>query len=76
MNGAFLASAGLALLSLAGYAVGTVEPYPGREAAIAGLLVGVTLATVTYRRNGAGAADGEVGSVETGHVPPDGGESR
>ncbi|QZP36513.1 hypothetical protein [Halobaculum magnesiiphilum] len=76
MNGPFLAAATLTLLSLAGYIVGTIEPYPGREAAIAGLLVGVTLATVTYRRNGAGSADGEVGSTGTEHVPRDGGESR
>lgn len=76
MNGPFLASAGLALLSLAGYLVGTVEPYPGREATIAGILVGVTLATVTYRRNGAGSAEGEAGSAATEPAPHDGGESR
>ncbi|MFC6786835.1 hypothetical protein ACFQFH_13395 [Halobaculum halobium] len=61
MNGSFLAAATLTVLSLAGYAVGTVEPYPGREATIAGLLVGVTLATVTYGGADAGSAtsDGE-----------------
>ncbi|SHH09536.1 hypothetical protein [Halobaculum gomorrense] len=48
MDRQFLASAAVTVLSLAGYVIGTVEPYPGREASLMGLLVGVTLATVTY----------------------------
>ncbi|QZY00778.1 hypothetical protein [Halobaculum rubrum] len=55
MNGSFLASAALTVSSLAGYVLGTVAPYPGREASIAGVLVGVTLATVTHGRSGGGA---------------------
>ncbi|WP_348613536.1 hypothetical protein [Halobaculum rarum] len=57
MNGPFLASAALMVSSLAGYVLGTVAPYPGREASIAGLLVGVTLSTVTYGRSGGGATE-------------------
>ena len=39
---------GLALmgLSLAGYAVGVVAPYPGREASLAGVMVGLTLVAI------------------------------
>ncbi|WP_313693456.1 hypothetical protein [Halorarum halobium] len=52
MNRTFLASLGLTGLSLVGYVAGTVASYPGREASIAGLLAGVTLAAVTYGREG------------------------
>lgn len=48
MNDAFLAAAGLTALSLVGYVAGTLSPYPGREASLAGLIVGVTLLAVTY----------------------------
>jgi len=68
MNGQFLASAALTLSSLAGYVLGTVAPYPGREASIAGLSVGVTLASVTYSRSGGGST--EVGS-DTGSTDPE-----
>lgn len=54
MNRTFLAAAALTAVSAAGYAVGTVAPYPGREASLAGLMVGVTLAAVTYGREADG----------------------
>lgn len=66
MNGQFLASAALTLSSLAGYVFGIVAPYPGREASIAGLFVGVTLASVTYGRNDAGATDPDIEARDGG----------
>ena len=57
MDRAFLVAATLTLLSVIGYAAGIVTPYPGREASIAGVMVGVTLAAVTYGRT---KATGEV----------------
>ncbi|ESP89199.1 hypothetical protein [Candidatus Halobonum tyrrellensis] len=52
MNRTFLAGAALTALSAVGYVAGTVAPYPGREASIAGVMVGLTLAAVTYGRGG------------------------
>lgn len=51
------AGALLLLLSTVGYAVATVEPYPGRAATLPGLMVGVTLLAV------GGAADHDVTGV-------------
>ncbi|MXR42909.1 hypothetical protein GRX01_16365 [Halobaculum sp. WSA2] len=87
MNGSFLASMALTLASLGGYVLGTVAPYPGREASIAGLFVGITLAVVTHGRSDAGSTDPEtdagtpepgIGSETTGSGsdPRDGGGSR
>ena len=50
MDRTFLAGTVLTALSVAGYTVGVVAPYPGREASIAGVMVGVTLTAVTYGR--------------------------
>lgn len=50
MDWTFLGAVALTTLSLVGYVVGTVAPYPGREASIAGLFAGVTLLAVTYGR--------------------------
>lgn len=43
-----LRTAGIALtvLGVVGYAVGTVEAYPGRSASIVGVMVGVTLYSI------------------------------
>ncbi|WP_435063364.1 hypothetical protein [Halobaculum sp. EA56] len=56
MDRTFLASAALTALSLVGYVAGTASPYPGREASLAGVMVGVTLVAVTY---GHGSTDGD-----------------
>ena len=68
MNGSFLASAALTLSSLGGYVLGTVAPYPGREASIAGLFVGITLTVVTHGRGDGGSTDPETdaGAPEPG----------
>ena len=50
MDRTFLVGVALTALSVAGYVVGVVAPYPGREASIAGVMVGVTLTAVTYGR--------------------------
>ena len=54
MNRTFLAGATLSAASVAGYAAGVVAPYPGREASIVGVMVGVTLAAVAYGRGSGG----------------------
>lgn len=59
MDRAFLAAATLTLLSLTGYAAGIVAPYPGREASIAGVMVGVTLAAVAYGRTASASEEEE-----------------
>jgi len=71
MNGSFLASAALTLSSLGGYVLGTVAPYPGREASIAGLFVGITLTVVTHGRGDGGSTDPETdaGAPEPGIDP-------
>ncbi len=84
MNAPFLASTAMTLLSLTGYAIGSVEPYPGREASLVGLLIGVTLATVTYgRARSTAGSDGERGDggrssrgQSNGRRPNGGGEPR
>lgn len=43
---------GLATVSVLGYAIGVVAPYPGRSVSIVGLMVGVTLYAI-------GREDGE-----------------
>lgn len=48
MDRTYLAAVALTALSIGGYVVGVVAPYPGREASIVGLFVGVTLVAVTY----------------------------
>ncbi|MFC7097290.1 hypothetical protein [Halobaculum marinum] len=58
MDRTFLAAIALTLASLVGYVAGVAAPYPGREVSIAGLLIGVTLAAVTYGRNGGGTVTG------------------
>ncbi|QLG61126.1 hypothetical protein [Halorarum salinum] len=50
MDRTFLAAAALTALSLVGYVVGVVAPYPGREASIVGLLAGLALVAVSYGR--------------------------
>lgn len=66
MNGSFLAATALTVLSLVGYVVGTVEPYPGREASLVGFSVGVTLATVTYGRSRAATRGSDGGAARDG----------
>lgn len=77
MDWTFLAAVALTVLSVVGYVLGTVAPYPGREATIVGLCVGVTLAAVTAGRrrsvtgDGATAGDGVKATHDADH---DGGE--
>ena len=61
MDRTFLAASTLAVLSLVGYVTGVVAPYPGREASLVGLMVGVTLVAVTYGRGGDTVTGGTVG---------------
>jgi hypothetical protein len=43
MNRLLLAGVVLTVLSLLGYVVGVLEPYPGRAFSVTGVMVGVTL---------------------------------
>lgn len=53
MNRERTAGSVLTGLSLLGYGIGVVAPYPGRSAAIVGLMVGVTLFAVGTDEEGA-----------------------
>lgn len=46
MNRELTAGSVLTGLSLLGYGLGVVAPYPGRSASIVGLMVGVTLVAI------------------------------
>lgn len=56
VNRTSLAGAGLAALSVLGYAVGVVAAYPGRAFSVTGLIVGLTLFAI---------GGGSVGSGES-----------
>lgn len=67
MDRTFLAAATLTGLSTVGYLVGTVASYPGREASLAGLMVGVALAAVTYGRESSAPEDSD--ATDGGDTP-------
>ncbi|UIP00019.1 hypothetical protein Hbl1158_01205 [Halobaculum sp. CBA1158] len=67
MDRTFLASIAVTALSVVGYLAGTVTAYPGREAALAGMMIGVTLAAVTYGRSRTAT---DAGSEPTGGTEP------
>ncbi|MEE6208722.1 hypothetical protein U3A55_00925 [Salarchaeum sp. III] len=46
MDSVRIAGSVLSVLSLLAYAVGVVQPYPGRSFSVTGVMVGVTLAAV------------------------------
>ncbi|MFC7070017.1 hypothetical protein [Halobaculum lipolyticum] len=66
MDRTFLASVALTALSFGGYVAGIAAPYPGREASLVGLMVGVTLTAVSYGRDGGTVTGGGVGRSDAG----------
>ncbi|MFB6121041.1 MAG: hypothetical protein ABEJ68_08010 [Halobacteriaceae archaeon] len=49
MNRTRVAGAALTVASLAGYALGVVQQYPGRSFSVTGVMVGITLVAVSAR---------------------------
>lgn len=67
MDQTFLAAAALTALSTVGYLVGVVAAYPGREASLVGLMVGIALAAVTYGREPSAPDDAD--ATDGGDAP-------
>lgn len=66
MNTASVAGSVLTAAGLAGYAIGVVEPYPGRAFSVTGVMIGVTLLAI-----GAGTDSSDA----SGQSPAFGGDS-
>ncbi|MFC6953456.1 hypothetical protein [Halorubellus litoreus] len=47
MNRTFAAGVALTAVSVLGYVVGVLAPYPGRAFALSGLMVGITVAAIS-----------------------------
>lgn len=46
MNRTLASGLGLTVLSVVGYVIGLLAPYPGRAFSITGIMVGITLAAI------------------------------
>ncbi|WP_168219975.1 hypothetical protein [Salarchaeum sp. JOR-1] len=55
MDSVRIAGSVLTVLSLLAYAVGVLQPYPGRAFSVTGVMVGVTLTAVGRPNRGDGA---------------------
>ncbi|MFC6732488.1 MULTISPECIES: hypothetical protein [unclassified Haladaptatus] len=48
MNTVLGAGFAITALSLVGYAIGVLAPYPGRELSLTGVMVGITLLSISW----------------------------
>ena len=65
-------------LSIVGYAIGTVAPYPGRSATLPGMMVGIALAVIGTESEGGSRAgsDAEAGTRAATDPASAGGEDQ